>query len=271
MTRLSGIIVIILISIHPLSCSIERRMSKKSVKAFDLVQNGKNYQAGERFYYLATRFPESNLYGRNLWNAAWLYAQADSHQLAKKIYSDIIASNVQDSETDSTRGIHETHTNYKHHSCIELARYALKDSLYRECLHWVFRAQYSFPYYNFKIKEIRRNELLVSQLKSICYEQLEKPDSALVEILPFCLQRSPWNKKLAAERAITLIDRHFNRDTVAEYLQKGIQNRKVLPTHLEIQFMQFQISVVPYEGGVESIKDSEIEDSYLLYLLCGVD
>jgi len=245
-------------------------MSKKASKAFVHFQKNRLSKAGALFLKIAEKFPESNVYGKNLWNAAHCYDKLGDTATAEKIYHTILLSSLKDDEKDSTRGIHESHANYKHYSCRKMAEYAYAKNQFRICMQWLDKADFTHPYYNDKIKEIRRAKFATDQMRSFCYERLNNPDSALLVILPYCLVKSPWSKQLPAERALNLIDEYYNRDSVAAKLQLGSQQLVRYPTHIDFPFGTHVLILVPYDGGTESMKPEKIEKTVLYDRLCGV-
>jgi tetratricopeptide (TPR) repeat protein len=250
-------------------CSVEKRVAKKSGKAFGWYQEEKYARAGDMFLKIANRFPESNLYGRNLWNASWSYLQAGDTAQTVVCFHQILNSNLQDSVPDSTRGIHETHTNYKHYSCWHLSAFALRQGMPRKALQWCDSARYAHPFQGHEPKIVRRAELAIDQVRSAAYEKLGKVDSALVVILPYCVQKVPWNRKVPVIRAVRLIDTYFNRDSVAHELEQA--EPVFYTTHAEFRFRQFVIPVVPYEKSIDECSADFIVESALMHWLCAVD
>lgn len=246
-------------------------MAKKSAKAFIHFQKGRMNKAGTLFLKIANKFPESNVYGKNLWNAAWCFNNIDSLAKAEQVYNQILLSTLTDNELDNTRGIYETHANYKHYSCRKLADYAYQRLQYRKCMQWLDSADFRHPYYNDNVKEKMRAKFATDQMRSLCHEQLGNPDSALLVILPYCLMKSPWSKQLPSERALELTDKYFNRDTIAAMLEAGSHHVKKHPTHIDYPFGRHMLTLVPYDGGTESMKPEKFEKTVLYHWLCGVE
>src|SRR5690606_39079208 len=128
------------------ACDVELKAKKRAKKAFIYYSENDKLKAAQMFHKLVLKYPQSNFYGKNLFNAAYIYQEIDSFSIAIPLYNQILESSLNDSEKDSSRQIGITRSNYKYFACRNLASIYLKLNQPNEALHYLFKGRDDFPF-----------------------------------------------------------------------------------------------------------------------------
>lgn len=249
-------------------CRQDMRAIKRSEKAFKWHSQGEYIQSAERFLELANDYPESNFYPQNLWNAAWSFQEGEDFNRARQVYRRILSEHLNDAQPDSSRGLWETHANYQHYACRNIAAISMKEENYADALLWLDSADFVYPYINKHPKQLKRAHMAMDHMRSDCYYALGQTEEAFLVLLPHALIKSPWHRHPSVERCMEIIVEHYDPDRIAADVLKAIEQRQVLPGLVRIRFRNHPMELIPFEGGVETLHLDDFKNSDFYRTLC---
>ena len=238
------------------ACDANLKARKTAQKAFAAYGNDDKLKAAQYFLRLSEKFPESHFYGRNLYNASYIFYEIDSLNKAKLLFLRVLDSDIHDDEKDSSRQWGMTRTNYKHFACRNLGTIAHRQSDLRTAIQYFQRAQSEFRFVSDSSEMVKRQEVLLRQQISNVYLDMNKPDSALIVVLPDALSESPWSKHHAKEFTKQIIYTHFDPKAVLSELIAGFGNINQHPSFVVIPFYNYEIVVAPYLTNIEKMTGS---------------
>ena len=255
------LLTLILISISLLSFG-QKKMMQKAEKAFEYYENGEKLKAVEIFKELVKDYPNSEQYGRNLYNIPTIYQELDSTDLAINWFLKVLVDKkLDDSKEDHSRGIFETNTNFKHYSALNIGVINYNNGNYKEALKYYKLADKTYPYYNTSGTDIKLNKIQLASNISDCYIKLERVDSAIVVLLPHALTESPRANNYSTEKIFQILKENDKKNDFKKELEKGLADIKQIKGGIMIKIYEIEIRVYPYfdeELTVDYFKQTDL-------------
>ncbi len=240
------------------SCDINRRAQKKASTAFEAYAKGNKLKSAQVFEKLYRKFPESDFSGRNLYNAAAIYMEIDSSSSAKRIFEDILKSDLKDDQKDSSRRIGETRTNYKHYASFNLGKIALEEEEIDKAFDYLSLARNQYPFLSDSTVSVKKQELELDRLIAHCYTLTGKHEKALALTLQHALTNSPWNGHPAKMRALTIIKKHFDPAQILKELDESIAAIQQSSSFAQIIWRNHNIVLIPFEQTLEDLNSENL-------------
>lgn len=269
--RLKHIIIsLAVLSLGLLSCNPTKKSIKRSENAFKSLMEEDSLKAANRFYKLAIRYPESDYYYKNLFNAGMLYFDLDSLEKSSVIFSSIAFPEfvLEPNEielkdtTDSSRDLYITHTNYQFFSSRMLAEISLKEGDPQKAIYFLNYIR-NFEYQSDSALGERRQELSIDALRFRAYTELNKVDSALFTLLPHALMPSPYHSHPGVELLVDYLKEEKLLIPVKKELDVAISNMRVHPSFAEIPFRGSYVQLIPLADPTEELKKENIQSGKL--------
>jgi tetratricopeptide (TPR) repeat protein len=236
-------------------------MFPKAEKAFQYYQEGKNLNAIEIFKELVVEYPDSEYYGKNLYNIAAIYQEIDSLELAKLWFIKILEDDkLSDADKDNSRGIFETNANYKHYSAFNIGVISYNTNNYLEALKYYNLATTEYPYFNSSETDKKMNKIKLAINISDCYLKLEKIDNAIVSLLPHAVTASPKSNNLASEKLLYIIRKNKIRREFKKALDIALTNIEQIDKGLKLVIYNIEVRIYPYGNeklNIDSIKETD--------------
>ncbi len=224
----------------------QKRILKRAKQAQEFYEKGDKEEAVKIYEDLANRYPKTEQYGKNLFNTAKIYDELDRDSLAILFYSRILDADLEDAEEDNTRGIFETHANYKHYSAVNLGAIEYNNQEFEKALNYYKLARTKYRYFNYSGTDIKNNSMGLASRISDCYLELDSIESALVSLLPHGLTTSPNPKNYIADIILRLVEQYSNRQKFRDDLFKAIEKSEQIEGGLELEMYSRQIRIYPY-------------------------
>lgn len=242
------------------ACNPTKKSIKRSENAFEALVEEDSLKAAKRFYKLAMRYPESDYFHKNLFNAGLLYFYLDSLEKADYIFKGMVFEpylgipdkEPNDLERDSSRSLYFTRANYQYFSIRMLAEIALIKQDSRKALTYLNLVE-KFPYHSDSSLSIRRQELSMDALRFRSYMELGEQDSAILEVLPHALMPSPYHSHPAVDLLILNLkksNRLIPFKMVLDSALSSYQNHKI---YGEFLFKGSYVQLIPLENPNEEL------------------
>lgn len=253
-----------------LSCNPTKKSIKRSENAFKSLMEEDSLKAANRFYKLAIRYPESDYYYKNLFNAGMLYFDLDSLEKSSVIFSSIAFPDfdLEPNEielkdtTDSSRDLYITHTNYQFFSTRMLAEISLKEGDPQKAIYFLNYIR-NFEYESDSALGERRQELSIAALRFRAYTEMKKVDSALLTMLPHALMPSPYHSHPGVEILVDYLKEEKLLIPVKKELDVAMSNMRVHPSFAEIPFRGSYVQLIPLADPTEELKKENIQSGKL--------
>ncbi|MCH2198886.1 MAG: tetratricopeptide repeat protein [Flavobacteriales bacterium] len=227
-------------------------------------ERGNFYAAGAYFQEIVENFPTFELHDQCFYNAAYAYHEADSLELAIEWYERIRTSDLKDDDRVGGRGIFEPYANYKHYATTNIATIEFNRGNYEKALDYYRQSSSTYPYYNDSGTDLRINENRHAICITDCLENLGRFDEALMTILPPALDsQESVNYNAIAQRALELINKHFDKNEIKLDLNSALKTIEKLDESYSIWIRGKNVILYPYVFGDDSIEGfrKSIEDS----------
>ncbi|OJJ17030.1 hypothetical protein BKI52_30400 [marine bacterium AO1-C] len=240
-------VVIILFVVISVSSFGQKKMMKKAKKAFIHYQKGRKYKALLIFKELVKDYPKSKQYGRNLYNIPTIYQELDSAKMAIKWFKKVLDNKkLKDSEADYSRGILETHTNFKHYASTNIGVINYNRGNYNEALKYYKLAHEKYRYYNTSGTSLKLNKITLASNISDCYNKLNQIDSAIAILLPHALTESPKAINYSSKKILRLVKKHQRKSSFKSELAKSIENLRKIKGGVLLICYGIEVKVYPY-------------------------
>jgi len=247
--------VLLLLILFCVGCNTHRRSMKLASKAFEFYGNNEKLKSAQTFDQLILKYPNSEYYGKNLFNAASIYQEIDSSDLALDHYHSILKAPLNDMDKDSSRAFWETRTNYKYFSAINIGNIKLEQGAYREALNYFNKAAYTYNYYSDSSKSMKSKAVNLAIKRSKAFVGLHELDSAFLMVLPHALTKSPWNIDHARTYTFDLIQQHFQPGVMLSQMETGFSNFHQLDRFVEVFWKQHKVIVMPYKTAIKDMDE----------------
>lgn len=248
----------ILIAIFSLSSLIsfgQKKMIEKAQKAFEYYENGEKLKAAKIFEELVVEYPNSEQYGRTLYNIPTIYQELNEHELAIKWFMKVLDDKkIKDSQIDNSRGIFETNTNFKHYSSTNIGVINYNIGNYEEALKYYQLADLKYPYYNTSGTDLKLNKINLALSISDCYQKLNMFKDAIVVLLPHALTESPRFNNLVIEKLFNLLKEQNRETEFKRELDKSFVSLEKTENGIKLTVYNIPISINPYSNEELTIK-----------------
>ena len=236
-----------------LACNPQKKVQNKANKAFEYYSKGKKYQSAVLFEELGYDYPDSELRPKNIYNAATIYNEVDSLNDALRVYKAFLKFDVNDADKDSSRGAWETRANYRHYSARKIAEIYFAKKEFKNSIEYLDKAKYDFPYQSDSVRSLRREALLIDDLKAKNLYNLGQKEEAICLMFPHAFTESPWSSHPAKELLIEWFEKDFDLKEALRKVKNAIESCNVNHTHFELAFFGRKVIVVPAEVEMEGL------------------
>lgn len=237
-------------------------MLDKAQKAFDYYENGEKLKAVKIFEQLIIEYPNSENYGRNLYNIPTIYQEIGDNELAIKWYLKILDDEkIKDFEEDYTRGIFETNTNFKHYASTNIGIINYNIGNYNEALEYYKLANTKYPYYNTSGTDLKLNKIKIALNISDCYLKLNKINNAIIELLPHAFSESPRFKNFATEKILKILIEYNQENEFKKELENSFNSFQKTNSSVKIIIYNTSIFIDPFIDenlSIQYFKETEL-------------
>lgn len=239
----------------------QKKMIEKAKKAFEYYENGEKLKAVKIFEELIVEYPNSEQYGRNLYNIPTIYQELNDNELAIKWFLKVLDDkSVNDSEIDNSRGIFETNTNFKHYASTNIGVLNYNIGNYSEALKYYLLADLKYKYYNTSGTDIKLNKIKLALNISDCYQKLNMINNAIAVLLPHALTESPQFNNQAADKLSNLLKEKNKESEFKLELEKSFNTLEKIGNGIRLNVYNIPIFIKPYsneELNVNYLKEKE--------------
>ena len=237
-------------------------MIEKAQKAFVYYENGEKFKAAKIFEELVVEFPNSDQYGKNLYNIPTIYQELNEYELAIKWFMKVLNDKkIKDSQIDNSRGIFETNTNFKHYASTNIGVINYNIGNYSEALKYYQLADLKYRYYNTSGTDVKFNKIKLASNISDCYQKLNMINDAIVVLLPHALTESPTFNNLATEKLFDLLKKQNKEAEFKTELEKSFDSLEKKERGVNLTVYNILISFNPYfneELTIKYLKETEL-------------
>lgn len=225
----------------------QEKMFEKAKKAFEFYEKNDKLSAVKIFEELIVEFPDSEHYGRNLYNIPTIYQEIGEYDLAIKWFLRVLEDKkINDSQLDNSRGIMETNTNFKHNSSYNLGVIYFNKKEYSEALKYYQLADTKYFYYNSSGTDIKLNKMYLASNISDCYLNLKEINNSIVVLIPHVLSKSPG--KDLSEKLLDLLRKENRLNDFKIELDKSFNSLVNEGENARLKIYNIDVKISPYFG-----------------------